>query len=946
MAELRALLLTDVVDSTRLSEALGDPAMAEVWAAHDRVARDLLPQWRGREIDKTDGMLLLFDTAADAVGYALAYHRALAGLAVPLQARAGLHVGPVILRENSAADVARGAKPLEVDGLAKPTAARVMALARGGQTLLTPEARADLGRTAIDTQSHGHWLLKGVADPIELFEAGEAGRRMLAPGDSDKAHRVVQMGDWWMPVREIPNNLPHQGSSFVGREREIAEVQALLGRARLVTLLGMGGLGKTRLSLQVAAERLHQYPDGVWFLDLSPLSDGALVAAEAARVLDVAEEPGRPLLAAIGAHLKARRALLILDNCEHLVGPAAELAHAIVKHAPQVRMIASSREPLHVPGEQTYPILPLPVPERGASLPDLQAAPAVQLFVQRAQAHKPSFALDAGEAPAVAELVARLEGIPLALELAAARVRALSVADINRRLTDRYRFLTGGSRVLQQRQQTLRALVDWSHELLDPGEQLLLRRLAVFIGGFDLEAAEQVCGFEPIEGFEVLDLLGSLVEKSLLMAEERGGSSRYRMLETIRDYAAEKLRADAAEAAALAARHAEHFLALAVEAREGIDGADQAKWLTRLEAEHDNLRAAMALALAGGVDPVIAVKFAVQLQGFWILRGYVAEGRRLVGAALALPAVQAWDHAKAHALYVGAALAGCHSDHAHARTLLEASLDIRRRLDDRKNIAATLSTLSLARLEGGDPAGAGRDGAEAIELFREVGDRFGELVGHCNMGLIALFEADLVRAREQLTQGRELAQQLESAEVEGECELLLGEVDLETGDAAGALGHFSRSLGICTDGADRRGEANALWRMGAAGLALGDLQAARPRLGDALLRFQTVEMWKELVGCLEDLVDLNRQAQAPETAARIAAVAAATRRRMGLIRRPAADARWQARVEALRRTLGAERFAAAWDEAAQQWELDDAIRAALGTAPPLPDGLPRAAMPS
>jgi predicted ATPase len=524
-------------------------------------------------------------------------------MAVPLKARAGLHVGPVILRENRAEDVARGAKPLEVDGLAKPTAARVMSLARGGQTLLTPEAREDLGKTVLQTQSHGHWQIKGVADPIELFEVGFPEDRFVAPSDSDKVFRVVKTGDWWMPVKDIPNNLPHQGTTFVGREREIDEVKAMLGQARLVTLLGMGGLGKTRLSLQVAAEQLALYPDGVWFLDLSPLTDGALVAAEAARVLDVAEEPGRPMLATLSAHLKSKRALLILDNCEHLIKPSADLAHAIVKNAPNVRMIASSREPLHVPGEKTYPILPLAVPDRRASLEVLQATPSVQLFVQRAQGHKPAFELNEREAPAVAELVARLEGIPLALELAAARVRAMSVADINKRLTDRYKILTGGSRVLQERQQTLRALVDWSYELLTENEQCMLRRLAAFVGGFDLEAAEKVCGVEPIEDFEVLDLLGSLVDKSLVMLEERDEGSRYRMLETIRDYAADKLKADGDESTSVAARHSQYYFALAIEARERhrrrrTRRSGSSAW----KPSSTTCARRMALALSGGVD--------------------------------------------------------------------------------------------------------------------------------------------------------------------------------------------------------------------------------------------------------------------------------------------------------------------------------------------------------
>ena len=304
MSEIKALLLTDVVDSTRLSETLGDSAMAEIWAAHDRVSRALLGPWRGREIDKTDGMLLLFDNAADAVAYAMEYHRALATLPTPLTARVGLHVGPVILRENAADDIARGAKPLEVEGLAKPIAARVMALARGGQTLLSAAAREDLGKTEHRLVSHGHWQIKGVSDPIELFEVGEPDARFVQPSDGEKAHRVVWMGDWWLPVNEIPNNLPYQATSFIGRERELAEVKRLLGGSRLLTLLGMGGLGKTRLSLQVAAEQIHDFPDGVWFLDLAPISDPALIVSETAQVLGVREEPGRPLLQTVCSHLK------------------------------------------------------------------------------------------------------------------------------------------------------------------------------------------------------------------------------------------------------------------------------------------------------------------------------------------------------------------------------------------------------------------------------------------------------------------------------------------------------------------------------------------------------------------------------------------------------------------------------------------------------------------
>ena len=377
----------------------------------------------GREIDKTDGMLMMFSGAADAVNFAMAYHRALASLPVSLMARAGLHVGPVLLRENSAEDIALGAKPLEVEGMAKPTAARVMSLARGGQTLLTPEARENLGPTELKVESLGHWMVKGVEEPIELFEVGAPGTRFTPPADSEKVFRVVRQADWWMPVKDIPNNLPFQATSFVGREVELDEVKSYLEKVRLLTLLGMGGLGKTRLCLQAAAELMHKFPDGVWFLDLSPLRDDAHVAAEAAQVMGVKAEPDRTLVQAICAHLKARRVLIVIDNCEHLVKASAELAQAILRAAPYVRLLATSREALHVPGEQSYPVHPLPLPARGAGIDDVAQSTAVRLFVARAQQHKPSFTLDAAQATAVAELVARLEGIPLALELAAARVQ-------------------------------------------------------------------------------------------------------------------------------------------------------------------------------------------------------------------------------------------------------------------------------------------------------------------------------------------------------------------------------------------------------------------------------------------------------------------------------------------------------------------------------------------
>ena len=927
MSAIKALLLTDVVDSTRLSEMLGDSAMAEIWAAHDRLSRALLDPWRGREIDKTDGMLLLFDNSADAVAYAMAYHRALDTLPTPLTARVGLHVGPVILRENAADDIARGAKPLEVEGLAKPIAARLMSLARGGQTLLSAAAREDLGKSDHKLVWHGHWLLKGVSDPVELFEIGDPDKQFAQPSDGEKAHRVVWMGDWWMPVNEIANNLPHQATSFIGRERELAEVKNLLGASRLLTLLGMGGLGKTRLSLQTAAAQIHQFPDGVWFLDLAPISDPALIVSETAQVLGVREEPDRPMLQTLCSHLKNHRALLVLDNCEHLIKASAQMASAILKVAPHVRILASSREPLRAPGEQCYPVLPLPVPARGDGIEALLRSTAVRLFVDRAQLHKPSFALNEREAPAVAELVARLEGIPLSIELAAARIRALSVADINARLKDRYKLLTGGSRVLQERQQTLRALVDWSYELLEREEQIVLDRLGVFVGGFDLAAAEAVCGGEPLASEDVLDLLGSLIEKSLVMLEERDDGARYQMLETIREYAREKL-AQRDDSAAAAARHCEHYFAMAKSANKGLKGAQQADWLWKVEVELDNVRSAIALSLAGGVDPFVAVKFAVAMQGFWILRGYSTEGRKLVQAALALPAIQASPVAQAWALYVGAALAESQSDHAEARKMLETCLELRRAQGNEVDIAATLSTLSMARLHAGDAVEAAAGESEALQIFRRLEDRIGEAIGLLHIGQICLHRGDDAMAWSHLEQCLAIAREIRHQEVEGECELVLGEVAFEMADHAQASLRFKRSLTVCREAGDKRGEANALRWLARVDLQAGDLASARVRLSDALRAFRAFEMREELLGCLEDHAELAQAEGKVEIGVGLAASAAKSRERLGLNRSPRGELRWQALIGRLRRTMTEAPFDSAWDEA-QQWQTEDAICHAL-----------------
>lgn len=905
------LLFTDIEGSTEKWEQEPE-RMACALARHDVLLRAAVEARCGRVIKTTgDGIYAAFADPADCVETAIAIQQSVADPAatagMPLSVRCGLHAGPAFERDN------------DFFGSTINRAARIMSLAYGGQVLAS-QAVADLvaDRLSVETSLRdlGDVRLKGMARTEHLFQVVHPSLQQEFP-----ALRSLEA---------TPNNLPQHLSSFIGREREIGEAEVLLERARLLTLLGMGGLGKTRLSLQIAGEVLDSYRDGAWFVDLAPIREPSIMVSETARVLSVREEPGRPLIETLCAHLKPRNLLLILDNCEHLIEPAAELIHAILRAAPDVRIIATSREALRVPGEQRYTVPPLAVPSRSDGIEALSRSTAVRLFVERARLHRPTFALNEQEASAVAELVARLEGIPLALELAAARLGALTVADINLRLKDRYRLLTGGGRVLLERQQTLRALVDWSHDLLEEREQVLLSRLAVFAGGFELEAAEGICGADPLTPEDVLDLLTSLVEKSLVLTEERAVGTRYRLLETIRDYAGEKL-AQSDKLAETAARHCHHYFVMAKAAAEGLEGHEQAEWVRRIESELDNLRAAIALALEGGVDPVIAVKFEVAMQGFWMLRGYATEGRNYVRAALALPAVEASDRAQAWALYVGATLAISQSDYAEARWMLEKSLALRRGLDIPVEIAATLSTLSLVSLHACDAAQARAFEDEALAIFRRLGDRIGEAIGLLHLGEIDRTLANHEDARHHLQECLVIARAIANAQLEGECERMLGEIALEESDIPTARARLTRSLEVCRGAEDKRGEATARWWLGKTDIVDGEVESARARLSGALRVFLAFDMRTELLGCLEDHATLARTGGAVEEAVGHYAATTIARERLGLARPPRDEQRLQAELAAMRESLGSARFQAAWAEG-QRCEIQEAIRRALSSA--------------
>jgi non-specific serine/threonine protein kinase len=454
----------------------------------------------------------------------------------------------------------------------------------------------------------------------------------------------------------------------------------------------------------------------------------------------------------------------------------------------------------------------------------------------------------------------------------------------------------------------------------------LLERLSVFAGGFDLEAAEAICGADPLTPDDVLDLLTSLVEKSLVMTDESDGGSRYRQLETIREFAREYL-GKRDDAAAHAVRHCDYFLLLAKASNKVLQGAEQAEFTRRLEVELDNLRAAIALALNGGADPVLAVKFEVALMWFRLLRGYSTEGRKIVRAALAQPAVLASDVAHAHALYVGAALADNQSDYAEAGWMLEACLALRRGLDQPFDIAATLSTLSQVRLHEGDTERARETEEEALGIFRKIGDRIGEAVGLFHLGEICRRVGDDAKARDYFEQCLAIARAIDSAEIEGESELVLGAVSLAEGDLPAARARFARSLEVCRGAENKRGEAMALWWTGKADAFAGNTEAARQKLGEALRALQTFEMNSEVLSCLEDHAELLQSIGSPDDGVSLFAAVETLRERLALARPPRDEAHVARVIAAARATLGDALFDEAWAEG-RTWELEQATRRA------------------
>jgi predicted ATPase/class 3 adenylate cyclase len=852
------LLFTDIEGSTATLQQVGD-AYTALLADHHRLMRDAIRAFGGREVGtQGDSFFVVFERARDATSAAIAAQAALTAHTwpggVPLRVRMSLHTGePDLSGDNYVGlDVHRGA--------------RICAVASGGQILISRTTR-DLivhelpGEATL--RDLGRHRLKDLDHPEHLYQ-------VVAPGLSSE----------FPPIRSLDtlNNLPRGLTSFIGREREIAEIKRLLAGTRLLTLVGIGGAGKTRLALQVVGDVMNDYTHGAWLVRLAVVTDPAMVVHAAAAALGLREDGVRPLLETLTEHLRTRHLILILDNCEHLVTAVADLVESLLAAAPRLRILCTSREALSIIGEVPWrvPSLTLADPRRLPPIEQVRAAEAIRLFRDRAAAVAPGFEITDANAAAAAKICARLDGIPLAIELAASRVKVLTVDQIAQRLDDRFQLLSGGSRTALPRHRTLRAAMDWSYDLLTPQEAAVLRSLAVFSDGCTLEAAESVCACNTAARQEVLDILARLVDKSLVIVEEDGREVRYRLLEIVGQYALDRL-VEAGEASTVRARHAAWVLHMLEGAVPHLHGPEQALWLDRIALEHDNARSAMEWAIDRG-DGETALRIACALWWFWIVRGSTSEGcdwlmrgaaiyparTRLRAEVLARAALLAFFSGSVSgaeriaqeglelareigaeslvALALGALslVAGVGGDHRRATALARESREIYRSHGEEWSEASVSTALGLSLYSEGDAAGARSVTEEALAQFRQLGDVWGIAFAQRLLGLFARTAGDYEAAAAHHQQSLELNQALGYRWGVGASLLTMALVPLRQGDYAKAAGLLEEALVQLRAIGDNTGIAETLYYLALTSYYRVDEHGARTRLEESLAEFSKI----------------------------------------------------------------------------------------------------------
>jgi predicted ATPase/DNA-binding SARP family transcriptional activator len=843
------------------------------------------------------------------------------------------------------------------------------ALARLHQAILRQEPALDWTPPAAGSAEGEADLAGPAGDGVR--EPGQAAGPVPEPAQQAESADPVpaeQAG----PAQLAAGWLPAETTSFIGRESELATIEELLGLSRLLTLTGPGGSGKTRLALKAGEQASGRYSGGVWLVELAPVAGPDLVTAAAASALGVREEPGRALADTIAAHLRTAEALLIFDNCEHLLDPAASLITALLRQCPSLRVLATSQSRLNVAGEATWPVPPLTLPPAAEPDPLVVAeSESAKLFCDRARLARPGFSLAEGNAAAVGEICRRLDGIPLALELAAARVNALTVGQLAARLDDRFRLLSGGSRGALPRHRTLQAAIEWSHDLLSEAERRCFRRLAVFAGGCTLEAAEAVL---PDTGLlraeDVFDTITALVDRSLLTTEERYGSMRYGMLESVHQFARTQLAA-AGEQEELSQRHLAWLVDYAGQA--DLDGPDLQAWLDLLEADLENIRAGLEWGLARPGSEQ-ALRLAGLLAPFWQVRGHASLGRRWLNSALAAAGPDADLRLRAIALDGAGLLAGAQADHeaqrghqqaslaiwrslgddvrtasslgdlgavAHLRSdypaaqaMYTEALDLARRADESSVMARCLSGLGRLALHTGDQALATAYYTESMSRFRAAGDLRRATVILGNLGVVAFNECDFDLAAARLTEHLANARKLGDRKLIGGALTNLGTVLQNTGDPDRAAQLHAEALTLAEQVGDRRLACVALTNLGLAALARKDYPAARGFHARSLAHAEAIGERRSIAECLEEMAGVDAAAGLAERAAVLFGASQAMRESVGSpILGPDLD-RFRRTVAGVRLALGDERFAAAEQRGRTMPEAEAIALASSNPDPP------------
>ncbi|HSA99772.1 MAG TPA: tetratricopeptide repeat protein [Anaerolineales bacterium] len=742
-------------------------------------------------------------------------------------------------------------------------------------------------------------------------------------------------------------NLPVPVSTFIGRERERKEVQRLLLSNRLVTLTGPGGCGKTRLALKVAQGLMGEFEQRVWFIELASVTDPVLVPQTIAAALNIREQSRQSLMDVLTEYLSLSPSLLVIDNCEHLILTCAHIVETLLQKCPDLKILVTSREVLGIIGEVAWIVPPLSLPDQqpwvnpaGArdAVRSYQESESVQLFVRRAEAIAPDFQLTAENGSWVAEICRRLDGMPLAIELAAARVRMLSVHEIAQRLDDRFNLLTGGSRTAPLRHQTLAATLDWSYALLSDLEQKVLQGLSIFASGGTLSAIEAVCTSDDIQSTSVLDTLSRLVDKSLVTVERpgrgetrypAGGSLRYRLLETIRQYAREKL-VEAGQLDEARDRYLDYFLQWVEKAEPHLNGPEQGEWLDGYEAEHDNLRAALEWCNADPGKAPVGLQLAMLCGRFWRLHGYLSEGRMHLSAALSRAGAQERNISRAQALTLVANLAYLQSDYPAMRPVAEEALSIWRELGEagKAGAAFTLDLLGELATEEGDYERAPILYQEALEIYKELDDLRGISQIHMQFGWTAIRTGDYEQAQKHLEEFLRLSQQLGDKMSLAYALSGLGEVSVRQGQYERAISLLEQGLALSREHGDKWGTGTLLGSLGWVAFRQHDFKQMRQILAESLAVRLEINDKGGIAWCLERLAEAkNDQAQFAE-AAKIFGHAESVRAPIGSVIDPADQPEYRRIISGLRSGLGQEAFAALWAEGAVM-RLEEVIKCAL-----------------